>query len=127
MKWTLSLLCLALAASTFTSCKKEAAADSTAKTTAAAGKTETATFHIEGMSCAVMCAGKIQQELSKMEGVKKAVVDFDKKSATVEYDAAAVTPQQLKAKVEGVADGKTYRVSELKSTADRAMLTTKRR
>lgn len=123
MKSTLFVLCLLLTAGTFSSCKKESAADNT---TAVAGKIETATFHIEGMSCAVMCAGKIQQELSKMGGVKKAVVDFDKKSATVEYDAASVTPQQLKAKVESVADGKTYKVSDLKSTADHAMVTNRR-
>lgn len=125
MKLTKTLLCLAVTAALSTSCKKEASAEvaaSTEKTVAAVGKTETATFKIEGMSCAVMCANKIQTELSKMDGVKKAAVDFDKKTATVDYDAAVVTPAQLVSKVEGVADGKTYKVSGLKSTADRAML-----
>lgn len=124
MKYTQPLLALAVVATLFTACKKEASADvaATEKTMAAAGKTETATFKIEGMSCAVMCAGKIQKELTAMEGVKKATVDFDKKSATVEYDSAVLTPQQIADKVEGVAGGDLYKVSELKSTADRAML-----
>lgn len=124
MKFTKTFLSLAVATALLASCKKEVAADaaSAGKTVAAVGKTETATFKIEGMSCAVMCAGKIQKELSAMKGVQKAEVDFDKKTATVAYDSAVVTPQQLAEKVESVAGGDLYKVSELKSTADRAML-----
>ena len=36
------------------------------------------------MTCAVMCAAKIEKELAAMEGVQKATVDFDKETATVE-------------------------------------------
>lgn len=123
MKFPKIILSLAVAAALSASCKKEAAdAASAEKTVAAVGKTETATFHIEGMSCAVMCAGKIQKELAAMKGVQKAEVDFDKKTATVQYDSAVLTPQQLVEKVESVAGGDLYKVSDLKSTADRAML-----
>ncbi|AWI24866.1 heavy-metal-associated domain-containing protein [Flavobacterium pallidum] len=132
MKITKSILSLALAAMLFTACKQNAseaatpAKDATAtieKTEAAVtGKMETASFKIEGMSCAVMCASKIEKELSAMEGVKTAKVDFEKKTATVEYDNALQTPQKLADKVESVADGKTYKVSDIKSTADHAML-----
>ncbi len=123
-------MALVAVAAIMTSCKKEAATEtavnSPVKTVAVKsapqGKVETASFHIEGMSCAVMCAGKIQQELTAMNGVQKAAVDFDKKTATVEYDSAVLTPQQLAEKVESVADGKTYKVSAVKSSADHAML-----
>lgn len=130
MKITKSILSLALAAMLFAACKQNAsepakdAAATTEKTAdvAVAGKMETASFHIEGMSCAVMCASKIEKELSAMQGVKTAKVDFEKKTATVEYDNAVQTPQKLADKVESVADGKTYKVSDVKSTADHAML-----
>ncbi|AWA29059.1 heavy metal transporter [Flavobacterium magnum] len=133
MKITKSVLSLAFAALLFTACKQNASAPATAtgkdavtateKTAApAVGKMETASFHIEGMSCAVMCASKIEKELSAMEGVKTAKVDFEKKTATIEYDNALQTPQKLADKVESVADGKTYKVSDVKSTADHAML-----
>jgi periplasmic mercuric ion binding protein len=134
MKITKSILSLAFAAMLFTACKQNASEPATAPAKDAAattektadapvvGKMETASFHIEGMSCAVMCASKIEKELAGMEGVKKAKVDFEKKTATVEYDNAIQTPQKLADKVESVADGKTYKVSAVKSTADHAML-----
>ncbi|OYU80233.1 MAG: hypothetical protein CFE23_10020 [Flavobacterium sp. BFFFF1] len=134
MNFKKSILALALVGMLFGACKQNASAPAAeapaANTTATAkaadapliGKAETASFHIEGMSCAVMCASKIEKELSAMEGVKKAKVDFEKKTATVEYDNAVQTPQKLAAKVESVADGKTYKVSDIKSSADHAML-----
>jgi Cu+-exporting ATPase len=96
----------------------------TTKTTteAVVGKTETATFNIEGMSCAVMCANKIEKELSKMDGVTKASVDFEKKSATVEYDSAKQSPEKIAEAVEAVAGGDTYKVTNMKSSQDHASL-----
>ena len=57
----------------------------------AAVKPETATFHIEGMSCAIGCAKTIEKKLTEMNGVQKAAVDFDKKEAIVEFDATIQT------------------------------------
>lgn len=51
-------------------------------------------LHVEGMTCA-SCKVAVRNALSKIEGVKDARVDVAKKSATVEYDPAKVTPQQL--------------------------------
>ncbi|MDI1257397.1 MAG: heavy-metal-associated domain-containing protein [Flavobacterium sp.] len=145
MKFTKSLLSLAIAGLLFTACKETAkevpAAEAKTETAATAstdpsvseqakqkaavvGKVETASFHIEGMSCAVMCASKIEKELAAMDGVQKATVDFDKKTATVEYDNAKQSPEKLVAKVEAVADGKTYKVSDVKTTGDHATLMT---
>ena len=78
-------------------------------------KPETASFKIDGMTCAIGCARTIQQKLSKMNGVQKATVDFDKKEATVEYDAAVLTPEKLTKAVETTGDGETYKVSKMKT------------
>ena len=68
------------------------------------------------MTCAIGCARTIQEKLSKMDGVQKATVDFDKKQATVEFDAAVLTPEILTKAVESTGDGETYKVSEMKTT-----------
>ena len=95
--------------------------DSVTKKIVAAVKPETATFNIEGMTCAIGCAKTIQEELTAMDGVQKATVDFDKKTATVEFDATKQTPAKLLEAVETTGDGKTYKVSNMKSSTDKAM------
>jgi Cu+-exporting ATPase len=81
----------------------------------AAVKPETATFKIEGMTCAIGCAKTIQEKLAATDGVQKASVDFDKKTATVEFDATKLTPAKLLEAIETTGDGKTYKVSNMKS------------
>lgn len=71
-------------------------------------------FTIEGMTCAVGCAKTIQEELSAQEGVQSAIVDFEKKLASVSFDKTIQTPEDLTKIVEKVGDGKTYTVSNLK-------------
>lgn len=122
-----SLLLVALPAIMFVSCKQtESAAPVAAAndhtTAAIAAKPETASFTIEGMSCAIGCAKTIEKKLAGMEGVTKASVDFDKKQAIVEFDASKQTPEKIVEAVEATADGKTYKVSNLKSSGDHAML-----
>lgn len=123
-----TLFIFALSTLFLTSCKDttETAATTTptteTKTTAVVGKVETASFTIDGMSCAVMCANKIEKELTATEGVQKATIDFDKKLATVEYDTAVTSPEKLVEKVEAVNGGDSYKVSNVKSSADHAML-----
>lgn len=51
---------------------------------------KTATIAIEGMSCKINCATKIEKNLNKMDGVKIAIVDFDNKKATVIFDSNSV-------------------------------------
>jgi periplasmic mercuric ion binding protein len=53
--------------------------------------------------------------LSNLEGVQTAVVDFDKKLATVTFDKALQTPEKLTTVVEETGDGKTYTVLNIKS------------
>jgi Cu+-exporting ATPase len=87
-----------------TEVKNEIAADATI------AKAE---FNIEGMTCAMGCAKTIEKKLSKMEGVKSAKVDFEKKLAMVEYDEATVTPTSLEATVTKVGDA--YTVNNMKT------------
>lgn len=125
-----SLFILALSALFLTSCKDktvastETTAEKTTETSTLAtdSKIETASFSIDGMSCEIMCASKIQKELAATKGVQKATVDFEKKSATVEYDAAVISPETLVEKVEAVNGGDSYKVSNLKSSANQAMV-----
>lgn len=128
------LLVFAFSTLFLTSCKKETVA--TTEGTAAAstesavepkpaaivGKIETASFNLDGMSCEIMCASKIQKELTAAEGVQKATVDFANKSATIEYDAGVTSPEKLVKLVEAVNGGDSYKVSNLKSSADQAKL-----
>ena len=53
---------------------------------------------IEGMTCA-SCAVRIEKKLNKLEGVG-AAVNYATESASVEFDAEAVSPEQLIAAVE---------------------------
>lgn len=74
-----------------------------------------AEFKIEGMTCAIGCAKTIEKKLSKMEGVKSATVDFDKKMAMVEYDQAKVTTSSLEETVTKASA--QYIVSDMKTVA----------
>ena len=123
MNFSKSILSIAVTSLLFISCK-EATTDSSAdnqisssakKEIVAAVKPETATFHIEGMSCAIGCAKTIQEELTALDGVQTAKVDFDKKLATVTFDKTVQTPENLTKVVQATGDGKTYKVSNMKS------------
>ena len=124
MTFSKSFVSIVLTTFLFAGCKDTAskspadsasiASSSEKKEIVAAVKPETATFHIDGMSCAMGCAKTIEKKLAEMNGVQKATVDFDKKEAIVEFDATIQTPEKLTQLVEAVADGKTYKVSEMK-------------
>ncbi len=126
MKFTSSLFTLGLSTLLFIGCKetdsKAAQADTNidvvaTKTETIATKPETASFSIEGMSCAVGCAKTIEKKLAATTGVQKAKVDFDTKEATVDFDAAVISPEKLQEIIEKAADGKTYTVSDVKVKA----------
>jgi mercuric ion binding protein len=122
MNFTKSLLTFGIVSTLFFGCKDTAqkpvaSSDGTMtkKEIAVAVKPETASFKIEGMTCAMGCAKTIETKLSKMDGVQKATVDFDKKEATVNFDASVLTPETLTKAVETTGDGETYKVSEMKT------------
>ncbi len=73
-------------------------------------------FSIDGMTCAMGCAKTIEKKMAKMEGVKTAKVDFDKRLAMVEYDEAKVSPKTLEEAVSKVAD--IYKVKDMHKVDD---------
>ncbi|MCJ1807222.1 MULTISPECIES: heavy-metal-associated domain-containing protein [Flavobacterium] len=73
-------------------------------------KTEKMTVKIKGMTCAIGCAKRIENKLNELEGVQKAKVDFNSKLATIEYDGSIHSKESLVKFIQGIADGKTYKV-----------------
>jgi mercuric ion binding protein len=126
MKFTKSIAIIAFSSLLFASCKdnKAEANSKTASTETVAPKVkkeitaanlQTASFKIEGMTCAIGCAKTIQEELTALDGVQTAKVDFDKKLATVTFDKTIQNPETLTKVVQATGDGKTYKVSDMKS------------
>jgi len=125
MKFTKIIATVAIASLVFVSCKKEEDKNlaniktetSTPKEhkAIAAENLQTASFEIEGMTCAMGCAKTIEKELSNLDGVDKATVDFDKKTATVVFDKTVLNQENLTKVVQATGDGKTYKVSNIKS------------
>jgi len=121
MKTLKFLLAFLTFAAVMISCKNEAKTE--APTVAEVEATqpesipETATakaeFTIEGMSCPMGCAKKIEHELASMDGVKSAQVDFDRKLAMVEYEDGKLTTDSFIETVKKA--GETYSVTEMKT------------
>ena len=112
MKTYAFILALAVGA---TACQQTSAP--TSETVAVeAVATNQASFTIEGMVCEVGCKGTIEKKLGKTPGVTACTIDFESGNATVAYDAAVVSSQDIKAVVEGISQGQ-YTVSDLTETA----------
>lgn len=56
--------------------------------------TQTVTLAVPGMTCAA-CPITVRKALSKVEGVSKTAVDFDKREAVVTFDDAKTSVQKL--------------------------------
>ena len=127
MKFTKIIATFAIAGLVLVSCKKEedksmalikAQAEKEAPKehkAIAAENVQTASFEIEGMTCAMGCAKTIEKELSNLDGVEKATVDFDKKTAAVVFDKTVQNQENLTKVVQATGDGKTYKVLNTKS------------
>ncbi|GAA3570770.1 heavy metal-associated domain-containing protein [Snuella lapsa] len=122
MKTTKTIITVTLVLLSFFNCKNETKPEiktvsiestETAKTLDPNATYAKAEFTIDGMTCAIGCAKTIEKKISKMEGVKEATVDFDRKLAMVEYNEAKVTPVLLEETVTKVSD--TYKVSDMKT------------
>ncbi|GAB5564845.1 MAG: hypothetical protein Wins2KO_19080 [Winogradskyella sp.] len=127
MKLLKGIIAIAIVGLVFTSCKNDAQPEvktvdvevnkedvaSSLDPNATYAKVE---FGIEGMTCEMGCAKTIEKKMAKMEGVKSAKVDFDKRLAMVEYDEAKVSPKSLEETVTNVAD--VYKVKDMKLVED---------
>lgn len=124
MNFIKSISALLLASLLFVGCKEkptEAGSVSATETgepkvkkEIATANLQTASFTIKGMTCAIGCAKTIEEELNGLNGVQTATVDFEKELATVSFDKTVLTPEKLTKVVEATADGKSYKVSNMK-------------
>lgn len=130
MKTLKGISLLFMAATFMISCKqtsneqKETVTTETTEKVAAAevaGTIQKATFQVEGMSCAIGCAKVIEGKLAQMEGVKAATVDFESKTATVDFDDAKQSTETIKKTVEEIAKG-AYKVENIIVAKEVAML-----
>jgi len=122
MKTLKNILTVVLVATLFVACKSDVKPEVKTIETDVAVTTEKALnldanfikteFTIHGMTCAIGCARTIESKIAKMDGVKSAKVDFDRKLAMVEYDDAIVNHKTLEATVSKTAD--IYKVSDMK-------------
>lgn len=69
---------------------------------------------ISGMTCEEMCAGRIEEKIARMEGVKSCEVDFDNEMATIFYDKKKVDIDEVIQKVGDMNDGQ-YGISDVKT------------
>jgi periplasmic mercuric ion binding protein len=105
---------------TFASCKQESkevvteVAKKEVVSEADLAKMQTASFTIDGMTCAMGCAKTIENKLANQDGVGEAVVDFDTKIATVKFDAEKQSLESLTKTIEALAGGDSYKVTESK-------------
>ena len=125
MNFSKSIVTMALASLVFVGCKEKTTKilpNSESATTIpkvkkdiAAANLQEASFTIDGMTCAIGCAKTIEEELNGLDGVKTAKVDFEKKLATIAFDKTLLTPEIITKVVQATGDGKTYKVSKMKS------------
>ena len=76
-----------------------------------------ASFSISGMMCKMGCAKAIENNLSKMEGVQKASVDFETSIATVLYNSSLLKTEDLALTVLNTGDA--YKVSNMSSASNK--------
>lgn len=76
-----------------------------------------ASFSISGMMCKMGCAKAIENNLSKMEGVQMASVDFETSIATVLYNSSLLKTDDLALTV--INTGDAYTVSNMSSASNK--------
>lgn len=62
--------------------------------TKAGAEEQTVTFVVDKMTCA-MCPITVRKAMKRVKGVTAVSVDFDAKTATVVFDPAIATPEQI--------------------------------
>ncbi len=105
----------------FASCKKEMANKSevntnsttTVKKEQLAVNLKKVSIDIEGMTCEIGCARMIQSKLSKVDGIKTANVNFEKKNGIVEFDVNQISEKEIVDVVEKIAGGDLYKIAKI--------------
>jgi Cu+-exporting ATPase len=70
-------------------------------------------FPVEGMTCEVGCAARIEKKVAAMGGVASTKVDFEAKTAYVSFDSITISFDDLKTTIESLGDN--YKVGEVTS------------
>ncbi|EPH09671.1 hypothetical protein HMPREF9713_02685 [Myroides odoratimimus CCUG 12700] len=118
MKIVKSIGFMMLGAILLVSCKNEEKTADTSVSTAStevAGNVEHTTFKIDGMTCEIGCAKLIEGKLAGLDGVKLAKVDFDTKTAEIDFDESKQSVESLVGTVEKIANG-IYKVESVSAT-----------
>ncbi len=67
-------------------------------------------FAVEGMTCEVGCAARIEKKVAAMEGVAVSKVDFEAKTASVSFDSTLISFDDMRATIEALGDD--YKVGD---------------
>ena len=70
----------------------------------------TATYHVEGMMCAINCPQKVNESLNGVDGIKSCKVNFESKTATVVYDDEKIDADKI---ARTIAKGTYFKVKNL--------------
>jgi Cu+-exporting ATPase len=70
-------------------------------------------FQVDGMTCEVGCAARIEKKVATIEGVAMSRVDFEAKTAYISFDPATTPFDNVKATIESLGDD--YKVGEATS------------
>lgn len=76
-----------------------------------------ANIGIEGMTCSVGCAKRIEMKLGKLEGIESASVVFEDKVAKVEFDDSKISEEDMIKIIEELGDYKVNSVNIEKTVA----------
>jgi copper chaperone CopZ len=104
-----------LAVFTFSACKTEVKKVQKETKEVKAENLQKIAFNISGMTCEIGCAKTIQSKLSKKAGIASAKVIFKDSLGLVEFDANAISKEDITAFVNGIAGGDLYKVNNAKS------------
>ena len=114
MKTRKIIFALCIAFFTLSACNTESKKE-TETTIATTPNPQKITFNISGMTCEIGCAKIIQSKLSKKAGITSAKVIFKDSLGLVEYDANAISKEDITAFVNGIAGGDLYKANNIKS------------
>ena len=114
MKITRIIAIIFIAVFTVSACKTETKKTQEVKEVTAPNPQKLA-FNISGMTCEIGCAKTIQSKLSKKAGITSAKIIFNDSIAFVEYNASAVSKEDITSFVNGIAGGDMYKVQNAKS------------
>ena len=61
-------------------------------------------FPVEGMTCEIGCAARIEKKVNALEGVATTKVDFEAKTAYVSFDTITISFDDIKTTIESLGD-----------------------